>query len=67
MDKVAATCSICARGIPLADLESQRALTLLKRRYCRHCTTMLDGARPKPPASLYERLTQLIMQVRGGP
>ena len=43
-------CHVCGKDIPPADLESLRAITLLKKRYCRDCTEVVTATCKRPPA-----------------
>jgi len=51
MEQIVRHCHVCGKGIPLSDLESYRAIILLKRCYCPNCTTALETTLPRPPAS----------------
>jgi len=51
MDQHTRTCHVCGTGVPLSDLEAHRVLLLLKRCYCRTCTTALESALPRPRAA----------------
>ena len=41
MEEESANCQVCGRYIPPADFEKQRAVVLLKKRYCRVCTNAI--------------------------